>query len=159
VGAGIREAMMTGLQPSQYTGQLQSGATGLQMKRRNPVGVWLGLPLVTLGIYHYVWYYKIHREMGEFDRRRSVPAAGPLLVVLVLPWTLFAPLVSYYRTGGRVADAQRAASLPVTCSGGVGLLLMIVFGLGTLYYQAELNKVIAAYGPNTRSGTEIPLRF
>ena len=33
-------------------------ATGLQMKQRNPVAVWLGLPLITLGIYYYVWLYK-----------------------------------------------------------------------------------------------------
>src|SRR5262245_30108493 len=48
-------------------------AQGLQMKERNPVAVWIGLPLITLGIYFYVWYYKIHKEMAMFDRRRVVP--------------------------------------------------------------------------------------
>ncbi len=50
------------------------------MKERNPVAVWIGLPLITLGIYFYVWYYKIHKEMAMFDRRRVVPVAGPMLV-------------------------------------------------------------------------------
>ena len=59
-------------------------ASGLAMKTRNPFAVWIGLPLITLGIYHFVWYYKIHREMAEFDRRRSVPVAGPMLVILLL---------------------------------------------------------------------------
>ncbi|MBJ7352444.1 MAG: DUF4234 domain-containing protein, partial [Rhodococcus sp.] len=32
-------------------------AQGSAMKRRNPVVVWILLPLITLGIYHFVWYY------------------------------------------------------------------------------------------------------
>jgi hypothetical protein len=130
-------------------------AGGLAMKRRNPVAAWLGLPLITLGIYHLVWYYKIHREMAEFDRRRAVPTVGPMLVLLLLSWTVIAPLVSYYNAGNRIRNAQRAAGLTATCSGGVGLLLMFVFGLGTLYYQAELNKIVNAYG--APEGTQIPL--
>jgi hypothetical protein len=121
-------------------------AQGMQMKQRNPVGVWLGLPLITFGIYHLVWYYKIHSEMAHFDRRRVVPVAGPMLVLLFLGWTLIAPMISYFRTGKRIADSQRAAGLPATCSPAVGLLLMFVLGLGTLYYQTELNKVTASYG-------------
>jgi hypothetical protein len=120
-------------------------AAGLAMKRRNPVGVWLGLPLITLGIYHLVWYYKIHREMAQFDRRRAVPVAGPMLVLLLLSWTIVAPLVSYYNTGARIRDAQRAAGQQPECSPGLGLFLMFVFGLGTLYYQIQLNKIVDVY--------------
>jgi hypothetical protein len=126
------------------------------MKRRNPVGVWLGLPLITLGIYHLVWYYKIHAEMAQLDRRRVVPVAGPMLVLLFLGWTAIAPLISYYRTGQRIAESQRVAGLQVSCSAGVGLLLMFVFGLGILYYQAELNKVTTSYG-DAPLGTHIAL--
>jgi hypothetical protein len=126
------------------------------MKQRQPVGVWLGLPLITLGIYHLVWYYKIHAEMAQFDRRRAVPVAGPMLVILLLGWTVVGPLVSYFNTGRRIANAQRAAGLPATCSAGVGLLLMFVFGLGILYYQSELNKVTGSYA-GAPVGTQIPL--
>lgn len=132
-----------------------AAATGLAMKRRNPVAVWLGLPLITLGIYHLVWYYKIHKEMAEFDRRRTVPTTGPLLVLLLLGWTVIAPAVSYYNAGNRIRQAQRAAGMTPTCSGGIGLLLMLVLGLGTLYYQVELNKVADHYG--VPAGTQIPL--
>ncbi|GAA1716657.1 hypothetical protein GCM10009745_76480 [Kribbella yunnanensis] len=131
-------------------------ATGLQMKTRNPVGVWIGLPLITLGIYHLVWYYKIHAEMAQLDRRRVVPVAGPMLVLLLLGWTFVAPLVSYFGTGRRIANSQRSAGIPVTCSPGVGLLLMFVFGLGTLYYQSELNKITASYGA-TPVGAQVNL--
>jgi hypothetical protein len=131
-------------------------AQGMQMKQRHPVGVWLGLPLITLGIYHLVWYYKIHSEMAHFDRRRVVPVAGPMLVLLFLGWTAIAPMISYFRTGKRIAESQRSAGLPVSCSPGIGLLLMFVFGLGILYYQAELNKVATSYG-DTPPGAPIQL--
>ncbi len=131
-------------------------ANGLAMKSRNPVGVWLGLPLITLGIYHLVWYYKIHKELAEFDRRRAVPIAGPMLVLLFLSWTFIAPIVSYHNTGKRVADAQRAAGFVPTCSPTLSWLLWFVFGLNTLYLQSELNKVAARY-PGAVPGQQVPL--
>jgi len=114
---------------------------GLAFKTRHPVAVWLLWPVLTLGIYHLVWYYKIHKDMAQFDRRRAVPIAGPMLVLLFLSWTVVAPFVSYYNCGQRIREAQRAAGVHASCSAGVGTLLMLVFGAGTLYYQAELNKV------------------
>jgi hypothetical protein len=130
-------------------------ADGLAMKRRNPAGAWLGLPLVTLGIYHFVWYFKIHKEMVQFDRRRHISPAGSMLVILLLGWTVIAPLISYFNTGKRIANAQRAAGLPATCSAGLGLLLCFVFGLQVLYYQTELNKVVDRY--QAAEGTQVPL--
>ncbi|MEA5360091.1 DUF4234 domain-containing protein [Amycolatopsis sp., V23-08] len=130
-------------------------ATGLAMKNRNAVLVWLVWPMITLGIYHLVWYYKIHKEMAEFDRRRAVPVAGPLLVLLFLSWTFIAPLVSYYNAGNRIRTAQHAAGLRPTCSAGLGCFLMLVFGLGTLYYQLELNKITDAH--RVPPGSQIPL--
>lgn len=131
---------------------------GRQMKRRNVVAAWIGLPLITLGIYHLVWYYMIHAEMKEFDPRETkISPVGSLLTVLFggllcgIP-----PLVSYSNTGKRIANAQRAAGLPQTCNPVVGLLLMLVLGLGTLYYQGELNKIVERYG-NAPAGSPVAL--
>lgn len=121
-------------------------ATGLAMKRRNPVLVWLLWPLLTLGIYGLVWYYKIHKEMARFDPRRQVPVAGPMLVLLFLGWTVIAPFISYYNTGRRIREAQYAAGVPVTCSAGAGTALMLLFGAGIMYFQSQLNKVPESYG-------------
>ncbi|MFE1915271.1 DUF4234 domain-containing protein, partial [Streptomyces anandii] len=132
--------------------------TGLAMKRRGPVAVWLGLPLVTLGIYQLVWYYKIHKELQEFDRRRVLNPTGSLLVMIFLGWTLIAPLISFHNTGKAIADAQRAAGLPVTCSPAASTFLAFVFGLNTWYMQRQLNLVVAAYG-DTAPGTEIARIF
>ena len=126
------------------------------MKRRNPWLVWLVFPLITLGIYSYVWYYKIHREMADFDRRREVPVVGPLLVMIFLSWTIIAPMVSFYNTGKRIADTQRSAGLQPTCSPVIGLLLQVfLFGTGTVYYQSELNRVVDVY--QAEPGGQVPL--
>ena len=68
-----------------------------------------------------------------------------------LSWTVVTPLISFYNTGRRIADAQRSAGIPVTCNPVVGLLLCFVFGLQSLYYQAELNRIVDAYGAPERS--------
>jgi hypothetical protein len=126
------------------------------MKRRNPAAVWLGLPLITLGIYTYVWYYKIHLEMAEHDRRRSIPVAGPMLVLLLLGWTVIAPIISYHNTGRRVRDAQLAAGLVPSCSPTLAWVLMFALGANTLYLQIELNKVIDS-NRGVPQGSEVPL--
>ncbi len=130
--------------------------TGLAMKRRNPFAVWLGLPLITLGIYTFVWYYKIHKEMAEFDRRRHIPVVGPMLVLLLLGWTIIGPLISYHNAGVRVREAQRAAGLPPTCSPTLAWLLTFALGVNSLYLQVELNKVVDHY-QGAPAGTEVPL--
>lgn len=136
----------------------QSGqpvAAGLAMKGRLSLAAWLLWPVLTLGVYHLVWYFKVHKEMAEFDRRRAVPTAGPALVLVFLSWTVIAPLISYYNCGARIRNAQRSAGLAATCSGGLGCFLMLIAGLGVAYYQSELNKVVRAY--TAPAGTQIPL--
>ncbi|MFJ8882130.1 DUF4234 domain-containing protein [Streptomyces sp. NPDC102402] len=130
--------------------------SGLAMKRRGTVAVWLGLPLVTLGIYQLVWYFKIHNELQQFDRRRPLSPGGSVLVLIFLGWTLIAPLISFHNTGKAIANAQRAAGLPVTCSPAASMWLAFVFGLNTWYMQRQLNLVVEAY-PGVEPGTEVSL--
>ena len=40
--------------------------TGQTGKIRNIWLVWLVWPILTLGIYHLVWWYKINREARDF---------------------------------------------------------------------------------------------
>ncbi|GAA0461930.1 DUF4234 domain-containing protein [Streptomyces sp. NPDC046215] len=130
-------------------------AFGLAMKRRNPVGAWLGLPIITFGIYSLVWYYKINKEMAQFDSRRQINPGTALLAITLGMFLIVPPFVSLYKTGSRIADAQRAAGLNPSCSGGLGLLLGF-FGFGTLYYQIELNKVADRY-QQAPPGTQVQL--
>jgi drug/metabolite transporter (DMT)-like permease len=132
------------------------GPAGVQMKKRNPVGAWLGLPIITLGIYGIVWYYLVHSELANFDRRRPISPGMAICSVLFGTITLgIWPLVTWVKLGGHIRNAQQAAGLQPSCSGGLGFLLGIL-GFGVLYYQIELNKVINRYG-DTPAGTQVPL--
>jgi hypothetical protein len=131
--------------------------SGYAMKRRGPVAVWLGLPLITLGIYHLVWYYKVHDEIRQYDQRQhSLSPFGSTLVLLLLGWTIVGPLISYYNTGEAIAKAQRAAGIPATCNPLACMLLYFVFGLNTWYMQKQLNLIVEAY-PGTAPGVVVPL--
>ena len=130
--------------------------SGLAMKRRGPVAVWLGLTLITLGIYQLVWYFKIHKELQEFDRRQNLKPGGSVLVLIFLGWTVIAPLISFRNSGKAIADAQRAAGLPVTCSPATSMWLMFVFGLNVWYMQRQLNLIADAY-PDVAPGAGVSL--
>lgn len=126
------------------------------MKSRNPLAVWLGLPIITGGIYTIYWFYKIHREMADFDSRQEIKPGAVLAAFLLLSWTIVAPFVSLHRTGQRIREAQRAAGMEQTCNPLTGTLLCLLGGFGAYYYQAELNKVVDVY--NVEPGTEVALR-
>lgn len=141
--------------PQQQQAPVAVGA-GANMKRRNPVGAWLGLPLITFGIYGLVWFYKVHSELHGYDRRIGDSAVNALLSMIFGVITLgIWPLVMWVKLGGRIAAAQRAAGLQPTCSGGIGFLLGVI-GFGVLYYQIQLNKVVDRYGA-TPPGQQVSL--
>ncbi|MEY9891445.1 putative membrane protein [Catenulispora sp. MAP12-49] len=125
-------------------------------KHRNILLVWFVWPLITLGIYHLVWYYKINREAKDFDRRIEVSPAVAVCAILFGWIIIVPPFISVYRTGGRIAAMQRAAGLPGSCSGLIGLILVFFAGLQSLYYQHELNRIWKHYG-DPEEGTVVPL--
>jgi Domain of unknown function (DUF4234) len=120
-------------------------------KTRNPWGVWL-LSLVTLGIYGVWWYYTVNREIRDFDHRIDVQP-GTALCAILFGWLVIflIPLISWARTGSRIARAQRFTSSRDHCSSVIGVLLGII-GFGMVYYQSQLNKVWDQYG-NPEAGT------
>jgi uncharacterized membrane protein len=125
-------------------------------KTRNIFLVWFVWPLITLGIYFLVWYYKVNREARNLDSRIEVNPVVSVIAVS-LGWIIIVPpFVSIYRTGERIAKMQRAAGLEPTCIPIVGLLLTFVLHLESLYYQYELNRIWAHYG-NPPEGTPVKL--
>jgi len=132
-----------------------SPVAGRAGKRRNPVIVWLLLPIVTLGIYAWVWYYKVNRETRDLGV--TVSPGISLLAITLGSFILVPPFVSFFKTGERIAQAQRSAGVAATCNPVVGLLLWaFLFGSGTLYYQSELNKIWDHYG-NLPEGSPIAI--
>jgi hypothetical protein len=114
-------------------------------KKRNVIAVWLGLPLITLGIYHYVWIYKVNDEARRFLGDNSI---RPMLSVLAfIPGFLLIipPFITIYRTGTRIARMEAQAGSPNRAEPLVGLVLSFVFGLYSLYYQDHLNGLWDRY--------------
>jgi len=129
-----------------------SPVTGLAGKRRNPAAVWL-LAIITFGIYGLVWYYKINREARDMGAGTS-PGTS-LLAITLGGFIIVPPFVSIYNTGERIAACQRNAGIAPTCNPLVGLLLWIfVFSTGSVYYQAEMNKIWDHYG-NPAEGSAV----
>ncbi|HET7013475.1 MAG TPA: DUF4234 domain-containing protein [Streptosporangiaceae bacterium] len=129
-----------------------SPVTGLAGKSRGPVAVWL-LTLVTFGIYGLVWYYKINREARDMGAGTS-PGTS-LLAITLGAFIIVPPFVSIYNTGDRIAASQRNAGIAPTCNPLVGLLLWVfVFSTGSIYYQAEMNKIWDYYG-NPQEGSTV----
>jgi Domain of unknown function (DUF4234) len=118
---------------------------GIQMKRRRPAAVWL-LTLATLGIYGLAYWYKIHSELLEFDRRRHISPVFELMSVFLLAWTIILPFMSIGSLAQKIRIAQSTAGLPQDCSGSRGILLSLLFGAHVIYYQRKLNEIIAAGG-------------
>jgi hypothetical protein len=130
--------------------------TGLQMKTRGPIAVWL-LGLVTFGIYPLVYWYKIHVELGQFDPRREVKPVFELMSVWLLAFTIVLPILSILHLAERVRNAQTAVGLTEDCSGGLGILFAILAGTHVIYFQSKLNQVIAA-NSSVPAGQPIALR-
>ncbi|MEV6315419.1 DUF4234 domain-containing protein [Streptomyces sp. NPDC051776] len=119
-----------------------SGRVG---KTRNIFLVWLIWPLITLGIYHLVWYYKINREAQDFDQRIEANPVVSVLAITVGWLVIIPPFISVYNTGQRIARMQRSAGMEPSCNPWIGLILLIVAALHPLYYQYELNRIWAHY--------------
>lgn len=117
---------------------------GQIFKKRNIFAAWL-LPLVTLGIYHIVWWYKINNEARRY---LGDPSINPTVSVLALVpgfILIVPPYVSLYRTAGRVRRMQQHAGISDTITPWIALALSFVFSLHSLYLQLELNKIWDRY--------------
>lgn len=109
---------------------------GKQYKKRSPFGAWL-LIIPTLGIYLFVWYYKINQELRQYTNDESINPGLMTFSQIVPIWNYY----TIYKTGERVGRAEQMAGLTLSVQPILGLVAAIVAGLHILYYQSELNKV------------------
>ncbi len=120
---------------------------GHQFKRRNIVAVWLGLPLVTIGVYTYVWYYKVNSEARRYLNDPSI-RPGISLLAITLGWLLIVPpFLSIHNTALRVRRMQQQAGLTELAKPWVVVVLVFIYGLWTLYVQNALNDIWDRYLP------------
>jgi Domain of unknown function (DUF4234) len=137
--------------------EVQIAGTSEVAKIRNPLAPAL-LPFVTLGIYYYVWYYKINKELAEMGKARNTEelgtSPGTSLIAVLFGWILiFIPtIISVYNTWKRKVAAE-AMTGQEGMEAGLGLLLSILIGpVGIYLLQRDLNDVIQAQA----GGTSLP---
>ncbi len=124
--------------------EMQIRGTQSEVKVRSPWAAAL-LPIITLGIYHVVWWYKINKELKEFGEAKghdlgrnptnSVLALVPGFLIIV------PPLVSYWRGTKRIMGAaQLGGKEPV--NGWISLILYLLIAPAFwAYLQVSLNHV------------------
>ncbi|MCK9923719.1 DUF4234 domain-containing protein [Frankia sp. AgPm24] len=130
------------------------GGAGMLGRHRNPFAAWLGLPLLTLGVYPFVWVYKTNRELAEYDRRIQVNPTLSVLAFLIGWLVIVPPFVAAWRLGTRTRAAQHAAGVPET--NPVLAFVLFLIGFGPLFLQLELNRLWDRY-PGAVEGQQVPL--
>lgn len=115
--------------------------SGIEVKKRHPFGP-LGLGIITLGIYTFVWYYKINKELHEYTGEGNPTTS---LMAMLFGWIIIVPpFVSMYKTGERIVAAQGKAGLAERIAPILVLVLAIVpiaNFFWSFYVQKNLNEV------------------
>jgi Domain of unknown function (DUF4234) len=127
--------------------EVQIAGTQSTAKIRSPWAAAL-LPIVTLSIYFFVWYYKINREMADLGRARGKTdelgeSPGKSLLAVTLGALIIVPaILSTIHTAQRIQRAQRLAGIEPQLNGWLALVLYILITPAFwAYEQSELNKV------------------
>jgi uncharacterized protein DUF4234 len=125
--------------------EVKIAGTDATAKIRNLFAVAI-LPIVTIGIYFFFWWYFIHRELRDYGRAKNTDELGTspgtsLLAVTLGALIIVPALVSIYRGFKRVQAAQRLAGVE-QLNGWIGLILFLVFSPAlNAYMQSGLNAV------------------
>ena len=95
--------------------ELQITGTDATAKVRKVLGV-VGLILITLGIYYFVWYYKINREMRDLGRAKGTDELGDSPGTSLLAVTLGALIIvpAVFPSTARSSGLRWLRGLPVS---------------------------------------------
>lgn len=115
-----------------------------RVKIRSPWAAAL-LPLITLGIYHLVWWYRINREMRDYGKAKGYDLGqnptNSLLALFPGGIIIVPALVTYWNGTKRVQGASKVAGRePV--NGWIALILYLLLSPGMwAYLQVSLNHI------------------
>jgi len=124
--------------------EMQLPESEARVKVRSPWAAAL-LPLITLGIYNLVWWYRINREMRDYGQAKGYDLGqNPTNSVLALfPGALIIvpALVTYWRGTKRVMGASRLAGKE-PLNGWIAIILYLLLAPALwAYIQVSLNDV------------------
>ena len=130
--------------------EVQIQGTQATAKIRNIVAVAI-LPIITIGVYLVVWWYKINREMADLGRAKGTAELGDnpgksTLALFPGAFIIVPAIWTTVTTFKRIQAAQRlAGQSPI--NGWLGLVLYLVFSPAFYaYMQSGLNSVWKAQG-------------
>jgi hypothetical protein len=134
---------------------------GQQYKKRNPLGV-LGLAFITLGIYFFVWYYKINDEVRRAENDQTMSPTRSLMA-MIFGWLIIVPpFIAMYNTAKHVQAMETRLGVGQTVEPALTVVLMFVFLIGNgIYVQEHLNRAwdaAASSAPAQPSPTPPPSR-
>lgn len=140
--------------------EIQIQGSGEMGKKRHPLGI-IGLMLITLGIYFFVWYFKVNKEMAAIGQARNTNEAGDnpttsLLALIPGFLIIIPPYVSFYNANRRLNVTERLTGRPEGLSPVLMVVLYFIFSPIAVYlFQNNLNKVLEA---QAGGGSERPLQ-
>jgi hypothetical protein len=113
---------------------------GQHYLKRNPLGV-LGLSIITLGIYFFVWYYKINDELRRSEDDLTISPIRSLMA-MTFGWLIIVPpFIAMYNTARHVQAMETRVGVGQTVEPVLALVLMFVFSfVNGLYVQEHLNR-------------------
>lgn len=126
--------------------EVQITGTRDTAKIRNPLGV-VGLSLITLGIYYFVWYFKVNNELSNLGESRGTEELGTAptksLLAMVPGFLLIVPpFVSLYHTCQRINRGQHLTGEGVGLNPPLVFVLAVLIGpVGLFLMQSSLNHV------------------
>jgi hypothetical protein len=114
---------------------------GQQYTKRSTLGV-LGLSFITLGIYFFVWYYKINDEVRRFENDQTISPTRSLMA-MIFGWLIIVPpFIAMYNTAIHVQAMETRVVVRQTLEPALTIVLMFVFSIGnTIYIQEHMNRV------------------
>jgi uncharacterized protein DUF4234 len=124
--------------------ELQIKNSNDRVKIRSPWAAAL-LPIITLGIYHLVWWYRIHQELRDYGRSKGYDLGqNPTNSLLALfPGSIIVvpALITYWRCTKRVQQAARLGGQQ-PLNGWIALILYLVLAPAFwAYLQVSLNEL------------------
>ena len=113
---------------------------GQQYLKRNPLGV-LGLSFITLGVYFFVWYYKINDELRRVQHDETISPMRSLMA-MIFGWLIIVPpFIAMWNTAKHVQGMETRVGVTQTVEPAIALILMFLFSLGNgIYLQDHLNR-------------------
>lgn len=123
---------------------MQIRGTQSEVKVRSPWAAAL-LPIITLGIYHLVWWYKVNKELKEYGEAKGYDLGqsptNSLLALFPGGLIIVPALITYWRGTKRIMGAARIAGKePV--NGWISIILYLLIAPAFwAYLQVSLNHI------------------